>query len=133
MIRETHRGVIDVCARGPCRPCPRLACVGGLDYPAGLFERSPVTDAGGRFSPEEPSRWASKKPIEKPRQRRLSSLSRLALSVSATLLKRAASRIPDKPEALGSRAPSTIRNRTEADGGEKNRRAVHPSRAFALC
>ena len=59
------------------------------DYPAGLFERSPLNDTpaavshGSRKSPR-----ASEKPGQRARQRRMSSLPRLELSVAATMLTR---------------------------------------------
>ena len=63
------------------------AWAGPDDYPAGLFEHSPLNDtpaavSHGSHSPP----GASEKPGQRARQRRLSPLPRLELSVAATML-----------------------------------------------
>jgi hypothetical protein len=60
------------------------------DYPAGLFERSPLNGPPAAVSRRghNPPPIPSERPAQRARQRRLPSLSRLALSVAATMLTR---------------------------------------------
>jgi hypothetical protein len=102
---ETHGEATDVCARGPYRPCSRLARLGGFRLSGrSLRTLSCHRRTGCRVSPRESCPWASEKPVQRPHPRGVSPLSRVALSVPATLLKRDASGTPARRWLAGSRA-----------------------------
>jgi hypothetical protein len=120
---ETHGEVTDVCAREPYRPCSRLARLGGFRLPGrSLRTLSCHRRAGGRFSPREAGRGPSEKPVQRPHPRWLPPLSRVALSVPATLLTRGRLKDAGKQGVLRDVPPALLRTRPQGDLG-----VTHPS------